>query len=177
MCVSECVSVCVSKCAFFYVSVCECLSMWVSLFVMLSHVDKARICLAEEWVWVWVWVWVCICVCVSVLVCVCVCLCEWVSVFVVMSHVDKAWICSAEEFLELYGKVESVVRNCLLSWSGHLVQVADTRLFYKWFCFKHVSLFCAPIGAFFRCELNRLECLGGGEIVNLFFCDIGYYEV
>ena len=26
----------------------------------------------------------------------------------------KAWICSAEEFLELYDKVDAVVRNCLL---------------------------------------------------------------
>ena len=34
--------------------------------------------------------------------------------FVTMSHVDKACICLAEEFLELYGNVEAVVRNCLL---------------------------------------------------------------
>ena len=62
----------------------------------------------------------------------------------------KAWICSAEEFLELYGKEEAVVRNCLLRWSGHLIEVAGTPLFDKSFCFKHVGLFCAPIGAFFR---------------------------
>ena len=31
-----------------------------------------------------------------------------------MSDVDKAQICSAEEFLELYGKLAAVVRNCLL---------------------------------------------------------------
>ena len=30
----------------------------------------------------------------------------------------KAWICSAEEFLELYGKVEAVFRNCLLPDEG-----------------------------------------------------------
>ena len=30
----------------------------------------------------------------------------------------KTWICSSEEFLELYGKVEAVVRNFLLRWSG-----------------------------------------------------------
>ena len=86
--------------------------------------------------------WVC--------VCVCVCLCMWVSVFVMMSHVDKAWICSAEEFLELYGKVDAVVRNCLLRWSGHLFEVPSKHLFDQCFCFKHISHFYAPIGAFFR---------------------------
>ena len=40
----------------------------------------------------------------------------------------KAWIYSAEEFLELYGKVETVVRNnCLLKWSGHLFEVRKGR--------------------------------------------------
>ena len=80
---------------------------------------------------------VCVCEFVSVWVCVCVCVC----VFVMMSHVDKAWICSAEEFLELYGKVEAVVRNCLLWWSGHLFEVLGTLLFDQYFCFKHISLF------------------------------------
>ena len=63
---------------------------------------------------------------------------------------NKAWICSAEEFLELYGKVEAVVRNCLLRWSGHLFEVSCTHLFDQCFCFKHISLFYAAIGAFFR---------------------------
>ena len=40
----------------------------------------------------------------------------------------KAWICSTEEFIELYGKVEAMVRNCLLRWSGHLVEVALNKL-------------------------------------------------
>ena len=62
----------------------------------------------------------------------------------------KPWICSAEEFLELYGKVEAVGRNCLLRWSGHLFEVTGTHLFDQSFCFKHISLFCSPIGAFFR---------------------------
>ena len=34
---------------------------------------------------------------------------------------------SAEEFLELYGKVEAVDRNCLLRWSGHLFEVRNGR--------------------------------------------------
>ena len=34
--------------------------------------------------------------------------------FVMVSHFDKACICSAKEFLELYGKVEAVVKNCLV---------------------------------------------------------------
>ena len=110
---------------FVYVCECVCLSLWVS------------VCLS---------MWVSVCVCV----CVCVCLCKWVSVFVMMSHVDKVWICSAEEFLELHVKVEAVVRNCLLSWSGQLVEVPGTPLFDQCFCFKHISLFYAPIGAFFR---------------------------
>ena len=41
----------------------------------------------------------------------------------------KASICSAEEFLELYGKVEAVVRNCLLQLSGQLVEIAGTPPF------------------------------------------------
>ena len=97
---------------------------------------------------------VCVCVCVFVFVYVivieCVCLSMWVSECVMMSHVDKAWICSAEEFLELYGNVEAVVRNCLLRWSGHLFEVPSTNLFNQCFCFKDISLFFAPIGAFFH---------------------------
>ena len=34
--------------------------------------------------------------------------------FIRVMHVGKMCICSAEEFLELYGKVEVVIRNCLL---------------------------------------------------------------
>ena len=49
-----------------------------------------------------------------------------------------------------YGKVESVVRNCLLKWSGHLFEVPSTHLFDQCFCFKHISHLYAPIGAFFR---------------------------
>ena len=69
-------------------------------------------------------VWVSVCECVSVYVfrvSVCVHVSECVCVFIYVSecvcdgdHVDEAWICSAAEFLELYGKVEAVVRNCLL---------------------------------------------------------------
>ena len=55
----------------------------------------------------------------------------------------------AEEFLELYGKEEAVVRNCLLRWSGQLVEVPGTPLFDQCFCFKHITLFYATIGAFF----------------------------
>ena len=62
----------------------------------------------------------------------------------------EAWICLAEQFLELYGKVEVVVRNCLLRWSGHLFEVTGTHLFDQSFCFKLINLFCAPTGAFFR---------------------------
>ena len=143
-----CVSVSEPVC----VCVCVCLSVWVCV---------ACLC---EWVCLWWWdmlikreyvwlrnecVWVCKCVClsmcvsayVSMWVSMCVCLCEWVSVFVMMSHVDKAWICSAEEFLELYGNVEAVVRNCVLRWSGHLFEVPSTHLFDQCFCFKHITLF------------------------------------
>ena len=80
----------------------------------------------------------------------CVCLREWVNVFVRVMHVDKAWICSAEELLELHGKVEGVVNNCLLRWSGHLVEVAGTPIFDQYFCFKHISHICAPIGLFYH---------------------------
>ena len=83
------------------------------------------------------------CPCVCVCVCVCVCLPKWVSVFVRVRHVDKAWICWDEEFLELYGKVEAAVRNCLLRLSGHLVEVAGTPSLFRsvFFSFKHTGLF------------------------------------
>ena len=119
------------------------------------------------WVLVCVSVTVCEYACVCMCVCVCVRLWEWVSVFVMISHVDKAWICSAEEFLELCGKVEAVVRNCLLRWSGHLVEVVGIPLFDQCFCFKHISLFYAPVGAFFRwyppfvCYTKDFTCRSG----------------
>ena len=70
----------------------------------------------------------CLCVFVSVYVC----LCEWVCLLRVR-HVGKVWICSAEEFLELYGKVEAIIRNCLLRWSEHLVEVAFRSVFFFFF--------------------------------------------
>ena len=88
---------------------------------------------------------VCVCVCVwmSQCVSVCVCLSMWVSVFVRVRHVGKVWICSAEEFLELCGKVEAVIRNCLLRWSGHLVEVAGTGTPFS------TSLYALNVLAFF----------------------------
>ena len=70
--VRQCVCVCVCVCVF-----C-CLFMWVSLFVMVSHVDKPRICSAEE----------CVCkrVCVCLSMWVSVCLSMWVSVCVYVSE-------------------------------------------------------------------------------------------
>ena len=52
--------------------------------------------------------------------------------------------------LDLYGKVEAVVRNCLLMWSRHLVEVVGSPLYDHSFCFKHISLFSSPIRAFFH---------------------------
>ena len=78
----------------------------------------------------------------------------------------NAWLCSAEELLELYGKVESVVRNCLLRWSGLLFEVTSTHLFDQCFCIKHI-LFCAPTGAFFHwyppfpCCTKEITCRSG----------------
>ena len=60
----------------------------------------------------------------------------------------KAWICSAEEFLDLYEKVEAVVKNFPLRWSGHLFEVPSTHLFDQFLL--HILPFCAPTGAFFR---------------------------
>ena len=92
----------------------------------------------------------CVCVCEWVRVCVCVCLSMWMSVFIRVRHVGKMWICSAEELLELCGKVEAVIRNCLLRWSEHLVEVAGIPPppFDQYFCLKHF-IFCSPIRAFF----------------------------
>ena len=126
---------------------------WSAMLIKREYVRLRNVCVC---------VWVCKCVCLSTWVSVCVCLCEWVSVFVMMSDVDKAWICSAEEFLELYGKVEAVVGNCLLRWSGHLFEVRkveavvrnyllrcsghlfevpNTHLFDQCFCFRHITPF------------------------------------
>ena len=60
------------------------------------------------------------------------------------THMDmykNRLICAAEEFLELYGKVEAVVRNYLLRWSGYLFAVPNTHLFDLYFFFKHITLF------------------------------------
>ena len=98
------------------------------------HIDAFYICLCVR-------ERVCVCVWVNESVCGCVCLSKWVNVFVRVRHVDKAWICSAEEFLELYEKVEALVRNCLLRWSWHLAEVAGTPF--------SISLFALNILAFF----------------------------
>ena len=121
-----------------------CLCDWVCLWWWAILIKREYVRLRNECVSMCVWVCNCVCLSMWVSVCVCVCvfcLCKWVSVFVMMSHVDKAWICSAEEFLELYGKVEAVVRNCLLRWSRHLFEVPSTHLFNQCFCFKHITLF------------------------------------
>ena len=80
----------VSLCAWVWmrqcVCVCECvLCMWVSLFVMVSYGNKARICSAEEFVFVYV--------CVCEFVCVCVCLCECVCVCVCVFVYVREWVC------------------------------------------------------------------------------------
>ena len=87
--VSQCVCMCVCVWVCVCVSVCVCVCECVSLFVMVSHINKVTICSAEEWVWVCVceYVSVCDCLCewvcvfVYVSVCVCVCLCEWVCLW------------------------------------------------------------------------------------------------
>ena len=87
--VRQCVCVCVCE----WVCVCVCVFIWVSLFVMVSYVDKGRICSAEEWERDWLCEWVCVfvrewvclsmwmsvCLTMWVSECVCICLCEWVS--------------------------------------------------------------------------------------------------
>ena len=66
--------------------------------------------------------------------------------------------------MELYGKVVAVVRNCLLRLSGQLVETAGTPLFDKSLYYKHISLFCATIGAFsswyppFPCYTKDFTC-------------------
>ena len=42
-------------------------------------------------------------------------------------------------FWSCIGKVEAVVRNCLLRWSGHLVEVAGTHLFDQPFAFNKLA--------------------------------------
>ena len=121
------------------------LSRTYSRFLCMSQCALVCVCVCVR-----VCVWVNESVCVRASVCVCVCLSMWVIVFVWVRCVYKAWICSAEEFLEMYGKVEAVVRNCVLWWSGHLVEIDGTPFFDQTFCFKHISIFCAPIGAFSR---------------------------
>ena len=161
-CMRECecasMSVWVCKCVWFciWVRVCVCLCEWVCLWwwAMLIKHFYTYPCVREcqcVCVCVFLCVYVCVCLWLSVCVCVCVCVClsMWVSLFVMVSHVDKARICSAEEFLELYGKVEAVVRNCVLRWLGHLFEVTGTHLFDQSFCFKHISLLYVPIWAFF----------------------------
>ena len=84
----------VSLCAWVWVHlcVCECVHfffMWVSLFVMVRHANKARRCLTEEWVCVCmcVCVWVCKCVCLSMCVSVCLSMCLCLFVYV------SEWVC------------------------------------------------------------------------------------
>ena len=62
----------------------------------------------------------------------------------------------------------AVVRNCLLRWPGHLFEVTGTHLFDQFFfCFKHISLFPAQIGAFFPwyipilCYTKDFTCRSG----------------
>ena len=74
---------------------------------------------------------VCVCVCVCVCLWVSVCLCEWVCLWWWAMLIKRE--CSAKEFLELYGKVEAVVRNCLLRWSEQLVEVTGITLFGQFF--------------------------------------------
>ena len=138
--------VCKWECLSTWVSVCVCLSEWVCLWWWAMLIKREYVPLKNECLCV------CVCVCAHVFVYEneCVSLSMWLSVFLRMRHVDTSWICSAEEFLELYGKVDAVVRNCLLRWSGHLFEVPSTHLFDQCFCFKHISIFYAPTGAFFR---------------------------
>ena len=124
-CVSECE--CVSVCVSASVRVCACVCAYVCACVCACA--RARVPVRAR---------VCVRACARVCVC---CWSIWVSLLVMVSHVNKARICSAEEFLELYGEVETVVRNCLLRWSGHLFEVPSTHLFDQCFCLKHISLF------------------------------------
>ena len=123
--VSVCVCVCVCVCLPMWD--CVCFSTCVSLWWWAMLIKREYVRLRNGWM--------CVCVYVCIYVCECVCWSMWVCVFVMISHVDKAWICSAEEFLEQYGKLEAVVTNCLLRWSGHLFEVTSTYLFGQSFCF------------------------------------------
>ena len=131
VCVCACVCVFVSEC----VSVCVCLCEWVCLWWWAMLIKRKCVRLRNECVFLCVYVcvcvraWVCKCVFLSIWVSVCVFIyvSEWLSVFVMRSNVDKAWICSAEVFLELYRKIEVVIRNCLLRWSGHQFEVRKDR--------------------------------------------------
>ena len=78
-------------------------------------------------------------VCVNVSDCVCAYVSEWVCLWwwVMLKH-EYVWL---RNFLEMYGKVEAVVRNSLLRWLGHLFEVTVTRLFDQSFCLKCISLF------------------------------------
>ena len=92
----------ISLCAWVWVHLCTCVccfSMWVILFVMVSHVNKARICSAEESVCVCVCVWererergereiVSVCVFVYVSECVrfSMWVSEWASAFVMIKR-------------------------------------------------------------------------------------------
>ena len=77
---------------------------------------------------------VCVCVCEYVYMYVSECVFQWVNMCVFLSmwvsELEYECVCEGEvcwksvnmfneEYLELYGKVEVVVRNCLLRWSGH----------------------------------------------------------
>ena len=68
----------------------------------------------------------------------------------------KPWIRSAEEFLELYGKVEALVRICLLRWSGPCLRYLVPTF--------SISVFALNILPFFRI---RLEHFSAGTL--LFF--------
>ena len=63
------------------VYVCVCVFVYVSVYVMASHVNKARLCSAEECVCVCARVCVYACVWVWKCVCVSMCLCEWVCLW------------------------------------------------------------------------------------------------
>ena len=56
--------------------------------------------------------------------------------------------------MELYGKVEAVVRNCLLRLSGQLVEIAGTPPFFS------ISLFALNTVAVFWCYDRSIFPLG-----------------
>ena len=94
---------------FIVVLMCVRMSVFLSLLSLLCVFSvRSLLCVC---LCVFHFVFVCLflldCMCLFVCVCVCVCVCD-------NEPCHKTWICSAEEFLELYGKVEAVVENCLL---------------------------------------------------------------